>query len=74
MRLTYEELYRQTLSACKALKSVAALRARLGLSVREFALELGVTAASVYRWESSEALSLRPKTREALEGLAAESS
>lgn len=54
-------------------QAVAVLRERLGLSVREFALELGVTAASVYRWESSEGLRLRAKTREALEGLAARS-
>ncbi|MBR9982021.1 MAG: SWIM zinc finger family protein [Desulfatitalea sp.] len=32
-------------------KSLVRLRARLGLSVAQFAAKLGVTAASVYRWE-----------------------
>jgi len=34
-------------------KSVARLRARLGLSAAEFARRLGVTSASVYRWEAT---------------------
>jgi uncharacterized Zn finger protein/DNA-binding XRE family transcriptional regulator len=34
-------------------KSVARLRTRLGLSVAEFARRLGVTPASVYRWEAT---------------------
>ena len=33
-------------------KSVARLRARLGLSAAEFARQLGVTSTSVYRWEA----------------------
>ena len=34
-------------------KSVSRLRARLELSVAEFARQLGVTSASVYRWEAT---------------------
>lgn len=34
-------------------RSVARLRARLGLSAAEFARRLGVTSASVYRWEAT---------------------
>ncbi len=48
-------------------KSVARLRKRLGLSVAEFATRLGVTAASVYRWEATTGrLTLRERTLRAL--------
>ncbi|MFA7480505.1 MAG: helix-turn-helix domain-containing protein [Vulcanimicrobiota bacterium] len=50
--------------------AVATLRKRLGLSVREFAVRLGYTPATVYRWESSPKLNLRQSAREALERLA----
>ena len=48
-------------------KSVARLREQLNLSVAEFAAQLGVTVASVYRWEASEGrLNLRTKALHAL--------
>lgn len=44
-------------------KSVARLRKQLGLSVVEFAAELGVTAATVYRWQATAGrLNVRPRT------------
>jgi len=44
-------------------KSVVVLRERLGLSVAQFALKLGVTAATVYRWQTTGGrLSVRPHT------------
>ncbi|MFA5507096.1 MAG: helix-turn-helix domain-containing protein [Vulcanimicrobiota bacterium] len=52
---------------------VKALRERLGLSGPEFARRLGVTAASVYRWERSAKLNLRPESLEALKKLAGKS-
>lgn len=53
-------------------EAVAALRARLEMSVQEFADRLGFTPASVYRWESSGDLKLRERAREALRNLARE--
>lgn len=53
-------------------KAVAALRARLEMSVKEFADRLGVTPASVYRWESAGELNLSERAREALQLLAQE--
>ena len=53
-------------------EAVAALRARLGMSVKGFADLLGFTPASVYRWESSEELKLKERAREALRNLARE--
>jgi len=48
-------------------KSVARLRKRLGLSVAQFARQLNVSAASVYRWEAMTGrLKLRPQTLAAL--------
>ncbi len=51
-------------------KSVARLRAKLGLSVAQFAETLGVTPASVYRWESTQGrLKLHARPLSALAGL-----
>lgn len=48
-------------------KSVARLRGRLGLSAAEFACRLGVTPASVYRWEATTGrLTLRARPLAAL--------
>ena len=48
-------------------KSVARLRKKLGLSAVEFARRLGVSAASVYRWEATtERLKLRARPLAAL--------
>jgi len=47
-------------------KGLAAQRRRLGLSAREVALLLGVSALSVYKWEQGKA---RPRTRQ-MEGIA----
>lgn len=51
-------------------KSVARLRNQLGLSVAQFAAKLGVTAASVYRWETTQGrLKLQARTLNALAAL-----
>ncbi len=47
--------------------SIQRLRGKLGLSIAEFAEELGVTVATVYRWEASEGrLTLRSRPLRAL--------
>jgi len=51
-------------------RSVARLRKKLHLTVPEFADALGVTAASVYRWESSQGrLKLHQRCLDALDRL-----
>jgi len=51
-------------------KSVARLRRKLGLSVAQFAQSLGVTPASVYRWESARGrLKLQTRSFNALAAL-----
>ena len=51
-------------------KSVARLRQQLGLSVAQFARELGVTAPTVYRWEAASGrLNLRARPLVALAAL-----
>lgn len=48
-------------------QSVSRLRKRLGLSVAEFAAELGAAPASVYRWEATpQRLKLQARTLQAL--------
>jgi len=54
-------------------KSVARLRRKLGLSVAQFAETLGVTPASVYRWESTQGrLKLQARPLNALAALHAQ--
>lgn len=53
-------------------KQVARLRDQLKLTVAEFARVLGVTPASIYRWEqTSGRLTLKAPSQAALEALAA---
>lgn len=47
--------------------SVKTLRAKVGLSISDFAYELGVTSASIYRWENTSGiLKLQSAPKEAL--------
>jgi uncharacterized Zn finger protein len=51
-------------------KSVAQLRRKQGLSVAQFATQLGVSPATVYRWEAIQGpLNLQARLRNALAGL-----
>jgi len=51
-------------------KSVARLRRQQGLSVAQFAAQLGVSSASVYRWEATQGpLNLQVRLLNALAAL-----